>query len=46
VPSLLIGSITGNGTSNIYNWLFVGFSIAINRVYLQNEEYQTQEDGD
>ena len=36
LPSLLIGSITGNGTSNVYNWLFVGFSLALNRVYLED----------
>jgi hypothetical protein len=33
LPSLLVGSITGNGTSNVYNWLFVGFSLALNRIY-------------
>jgi hypothetical protein len=43
VPSLLVGSITGNGTSNIYNWLFVGFSMALNRVYLKGDEVNNME---
>lgn len=42
LPSLLIGSITGNGTSNVYNWLFVGFSLAINRLYLQEEDLTSE----
>jgi hypothetical protein len=44
VPSLLIGSITGNGTSNIYNWLFVGFAFAVNRIYLTRPEVEKEED--
>jgi hypothetical protein len=43
VPSLLIGSITGNGTSNIYNWLFVGFAFAVNRIYLMGPEVEKEE---
>jgi hypothetical protein len=42
IPSLLVGSITGNGTSNAYNWLFVGFTMAISRVYF--EEHQPGEE--
>ena len=37
IPCLLAGSITGNGTSNVYNWIFVGLSLAANRVYFQED---------
>lgn len=46
VPTLLVGSITGNGTSNVYNWLFVGFALAINRVYSQETQNTNQENED
>lgn len=36
-PSLFSGSITGNGTANVYNWIFVGICFAVNKIYLERK---------
>jgi hypothetical protein len=43
ILTLINGQVVGNGTVNTYTWLFVGFSMAANKIFQEEDEKEMPE---